>query len=396
MDSSTQDRDLPATPRRLEKAREDGQVPRSRDLSHLAVLGGGLFLLSLMVPWGHDRLMAVMKSHLHFTHATLANEQTLSRSLTDGVADGLMFFLPLGLGVALLAVLATLATGGFAFSVKPLMPELSKIGLISGFGRLFSRQQLFEVLKLIAITALMGIVAAIFVTSHMVEFGTLLLRPLESSMAQLMDWIVVGVSGLLLVVALVAIIDVPLQQYLHQHRLRMSHQEVKEENKESDGNPQLKGKLRQRQREIAQGNSVKAVPKADLVVMNPTHYAVALRYDEATMAAPRVIAKGADLIALRIRDVAKGANVPVLQSPMLARALYAHTDIDQEIPSALFTAVAQVLAYVYQLKAALRGQGPMPGEPPKPQVPVELDPHHGRETTNGGAPAGPTLQETTR
>jgi len=177
----------------------------------------------------------------------------------------------------------------------------------------------------------------------------------------------------------VAGIDVPLARFLHKQQLRMSHQEVKQEHKETEGNPQLKGRMRALQREAAQRNSISAVPKADLVVMNPTHYAVAIRYDETTMAAPRVIAKGADLLAMKIREVAKGCDVPVLQSPMLARALYAHAEIDSEIPPGLYNAVAQVLAYVYQLKAALRGKGPMPAAQPVPDVPPELDPHHVRD-----------------
>ena len=378
MDSSTQDKNLPATPQRLRKAREDGQVPRSRDLSHLAVLGGGLVLLAVLVPWGFERLRQTMQVGLSFNAEQLRHPEGLLEVLALASAEALMFFLPLGLTVALVAVLAMVASGSYAFSVKPLMPELSKIGLLSGFERLFSRQQLFEVLKLIAITVLLSVMAGLFVSSHLVEFGTLLLRPLESSLSQMGQWFTVGVGSLLAVVLLLALIDVPLQNYLHAHRLKMSMQEVKDEHKETEGNPQLKGKLRQRQREIAQGNSVSRVPAADLVVMNPTHYAVALKYDDKTMAAPHVIAKGADLTALRIRDMAKTHQVPVLQSPMLARALYAHTEIDQQVPAALFTAVAQVLAYVYRLRAAMRGEGPMPGEPPKPDVPVELDPHRGR------------------
>lgn len=378
MDSS-QDKDLPATPRRLQKAREDGQVPRSRDLTHLVVLGGGLLALWLLVPWGFERLRNGMRAGFTFDLNTLRHPEVLSEYLMAGVKDALLFYLPLGGSVAFAVVVATVAAGSFALSSKPMMPSLDKIGLISGFGRLFSRQQFFEVLKLTAITALLAVVGSLFVSSHMVEFGTLLLRPLEASMSQLGQWFFQGVGMLLAVVALVALIDVPLQQYLYRHRLKMSKQEVKEEHKESDGNPQIKGRMRQRQREIAQGNSVSRVPKADLVVMNPTHYAVALQYDPTSMVAPHVIAKGADLIALRIRDVAKDAQVPVLQSPMLARALYAHTEIDQQVPSALFTAVAQVMAYVYQLKAAMRGEGPMPAQP-KPNVPVELDPYHGRET----------------
>ena len=178
--------------------------------------------------------------------------------------------------------------------------------------------------------------------------------------------------------AIEPMIDIPLQQYLYARNLKMTHKEVEDENKESEGNQEQKAVRMQRQRELAQGRSLKRVPTADLVLMNPTHYAVALKYDEKTMAAPRVIAKGADLMAMRIRDLAKANQVPVLQSPMLARALYAHTEIDQQIPAALFTAVAQVLAYVYRLRAAMRGQGPMPGHPPQPEVPPELDPLQGR------------------
>jgi len=186
------------------------------------------------------------------------------------------------------------------------------------------------------------------------------------------------------VVFLAAIADVPLQAFFFKSRLKMSHEEVKQEHKESDGNPQIKGRIRQRQREIADRASVNAVPKADFVVMNPTHYAVALRYDDKTMGAPQVIAKGTDLIAQKIREVATAHDVPVLQSPMLARALYAHAELDQAIPAQLYTAVAQVLAYVYRLKAALRGEGRMPEALAEPYVPPELDPHH-RAAQQGSA-----------
>ncbi|MGZ5716201.1 MAG: EscU/YscU/HrcU family type III secretion system export apparatus switch protein, partial [Caldimonas sp.] len=170
-------------------------------------------------------------------------------------------------------------------------------------------------------------------------------------------------------------VDVPIQKHLHAIRLKMSHQELKQEHKELEGNSEVKGKVRARMREMTRRRMIAAVPKADLVVMNPTHYAVALKYDDKTMAAPRVVAKGADLLALRIRDVAEGSQVPVLEAPVLARALYAHAELDREIPAALFAAVAQVLAYVYQLRAAMAGQVPMPGALPALDVPVELDPH---------------------
>ena len=377
---STQDKNQPATPRRLQKAREEGQVPRSRDLTHLVVLGGGLVLLWVTLPWAYERLRGAMREGLRFDGASVREPRLMLERLADGLQLALGYYLPLGLALVALVVLALVAAGSYALSAKPLLPKWSKIGLISGLQRLFSRQQMVEVIKLLAITALIGLIGALYVESHLQAFATLLLRPLESALVQTGAWFMVGVAWLLTVVLLVALVDVPLQQYLYRHRLRMSLQEVKDEHKETEGNPQVKSKRRERAREIAYGQSIRRVPEADVVIMNPTHYAVALRYDERTMGAPHVIAKGADLLALRIRDVARDAKVPVLESPMLARALYAHTELDQPVPAALYTAVAQVLAYVYRLRAALRGQGPMP-KPPQPQVPVELDPLHGRATT---------------
>jgi flagellar biosynthesis protein FlhB len=171
-----------------------------------------------------------------------------------------------------------------------------------------------------------------------------------------------------------AMVDVPLQRKLLLDRLKMSHQEVKQEHKEAEGNVEVKAKIRARMREMARRRMLAAVPEADLVVMNPSHYAVALKYDDATMAAPRVVAKGTDLLAFKIRDLAKEAKVPVLEAPPLARALYAHAEVDAEVPAALFAAVAQVLAYVYQLRAAFAGRGAMPGGLPPLAVPPELDP----------------------
>jgi flagellar biosynthetic protein FlhB len=224
------------------------------------------------------------------------------------------------------------------------------------------------------ITAVLFVVATVYLKSGISELSMLVLQPSSSSLVRLAEWLKVGMGLLMVVILLVAMIDVPLQAFLHGSKLKMSHQEVKEEGKEANGNPLIKNKLRQRQREISQGASVGAVPKADFVLMNPTHFAVAIKYDEKTMHAPQVVSKGADLLAFKIRDIAKNNSIPVIQSPMLARALYAHAEIDQDIPASLYTAVAQVLAYIYRLKAALRGDSPMPGEPPQPFVPPELDP----------------------
>ena len=375
MSSSAQDKNLPATAQRLKKAREEGNIARSKDLGNLSVLGGGAVVLMALLPTGFEQLLTGLRLQLRFDLQTLSQPALMSERLSGAVAQWLLLALPLGLLVLAIAVGVAFASGGWALSTKPLMPDFNRINPLSGIGRLFSKQQLVETLKLVFMTGIVGLVGWQFLSSHFQAFGSLLVQPLEGGLGQLGQWLTAGVGLLLLVVTVFAIVDFPIQKFLHAQQLKMSLEEVKREHKEAEGDPHMKGRRRQRQRELAQRNSVAAVPRADLVVMNPTHYAVALKYDDATMAAPRVIAKGADLVALKIRDVAKASDVPVLQSPMLARALYAHTEIDGEIPSALYTAVAQVLAYVYQLKAAMAGRGAMPGQMPVPEVPPELDPH---------------------
>lgn len=377
MDSS-QDKDLPATDRRLQQARTDGQVARSKDLTNLVVLGGGFWLVVNFFPEALSRLIDGLRNQLRFDHSSLLKADLMSTHVVNALTSSLMIYLPLALAVVGMAVAATVATGGWTTSTKPLELDLSKLDPLAGFGRIFSKDQFFEVMKLTALTAVIASIAWAFLAAHLDEFASLLLRPLDAGLAQMGEWLKKGIWLMLTVVLVMAVVDVPLSKYLFAQRMRMSHEEVKQEHKEVEGNPQMKGRMRARQRDAANRRSIAAVPKADLVIMNPTHYAVALRYDEATMAVPKVIAKGTDLIALQIRDVAKGHNVPVLQSPMLARALYAHAELDGDIPQALYTAVAQVLAYVYQVRAALKGKGTMPAAVPVPDVPVELDPHYVR------------------
>ncbi len=383
--SSAQDKNLPATAHRLKKAREEGQLPRSKELSNLAVLGGGAVLLMLLLPMGFAHLQTALASQLRFDHGALLQPQLLIERLHASLGLGLVVFLPLGVATLALAVFAAFASGSWTITTHTMAPDLTRLSPLAGLGRMFSKQQLFETAKLAVMTAIVGFVGWKFLSSHIAGFASLLMQPLEGGLGQLALWMRTGVGILLGVVTLFALIDFPMQKFLHAQRLRMSREEVKQEHKQNEGDPHVKGQRRRRQRELAHRISIGAVPKADLVVMNPTHYAVAIQYDDASMSAPRVIAKGADLLALRIRDVAKEYKVPVLQSPMLARALYAHAELDQEIPSALYTAVAQVLAYVYQLKAALAGRGAMPGAAPDPQVPPELDPHWKQPPTRGAA-----------
>ena len=382
MSASSEDKTLPATAQRLKKARSEGNIPRSKDLSNLSILGGGAAVLMMLMPMGFEAMRSGLARQLKFNHASLERPEAVIETLIGVASNGLMTYLPLGVFVIALAVAVTFASGSWAVSTKPITPDLSHLSPLKGIGRMFSKQQLFETAKLSVLTVIVGAVGWNFLASHLAPFASLLMMPLEGALGQLGQWMTMGVSTLMAVVVLVALVDFPMQKFLYAERMKMGKQEVKQEHKQSEGDPQMKGKRRQRQRELAQRMSITAVPRADLVVMNPTHYAVALQYDDATMNAPRVIAKGSDLIAMKIRDVAKANAIPVLQAPMLARALYAHAEIDGEIPSALYTAVAQVLAYVYQLKAAMRGKGAMPRYAPSPEVPKELDPHW-KKSQNG-------------
>jgi flagellar biosynthetic protein FlhB len=376
MENGSQDRNLPASERKLQKARDDGQVNRSQDLGHLAVLGVGSLTLLVLAPLLFDHLRVDMVRQLSFDAATMKEATTMLTRLGDAVTVGVVGSSVFAVVVMATAILAAVASGGWVQSLKPLMPDLSRLNPLSGLANMFSKQKMITTAKMVLLTCVLFAVAALFLTDGMQTVLMLVMQPSNSAIAQITRWITGGIGLMLLVLLLAAMVDVPLQSYLHKDQMKMSHQEVKEEGKEVDGNPQMKSRMRQRQREMSQGASINAVPKADFVVMNPTHFAVAIRYDEKTMRAPQVISKGADLLAMRIRDLAKSHSIPVLQSPMLARALYANAELDQDIPSALYTAVAQVLAYVYRLRAALKGLGPMPGEPPQPAVPVELDPHH--------------------
>ncbi|MDO9285626.1 MAG: flagellar type III secretion system protein FlhB, partial [Aquabacterium sp.] len=285
-----------------------------------------------------------------------------------------MVLLPLGGASLALALSASLVSGGWNFTLKPLAPKFSKLDPLAGLGRMVSGQHLGDLVKASVLALLLGSVGGVWLYLHLGQFHDALTMPLPVALAHTGQALLNGLALLLVVLVVFAAIDVPLQRLNLRNRLKMSHQEVKQEHKEVEGNVEMKGRIKARMREMARKRMLAAVPKADLVVMNPTHYAVALKYDEGAMAAPRVVAKGADLMALKIRDIAREHQVPVLQSPPLARALYTHTEVDHEIPARLFSAVAQVLAYVYQLRAAMAGRGAMPNELPPIAVPPDLDP----------------------
>ena len=382
---SSQDKDLPASERKLQKARTDGQAARSRDLSHLAILGTGAVCMFALAPDLFAHLELAIGQALRFDATAVHTTASMLSRLQDMLSVGLIASAIFALATASAALISAIGAGGWVFSAKPITPQFKRLNPISGAANLLSKQQLTNVAKMVLLTSVLTAVAWNYMNGSIEQVAMLVLQPSPLAISQAMHWLTSGMALLLLVVFLVALVDVPLQTYFFKARLKMSHQEVKQEHKEAEGSPETKGRQRQRQRQMADSASVTAVPKADFVVMNPTHYAVALRYDEATMSAPQVISKGTDLIAMRIRDLAKQHAVPVLESPVLARALYAHAELDQAIPPTLYNAVAQVLAYVYRLKAAMRGEARMPDGLVDPYVPPELDPLNRTPKPGAGA-----------
>ncbi len=374
MADSAQDRKLPASQRKIVKARTEGQVARSRDLGHFGAIGAAVALLAALAPQLSDTLTHMLAGGLRFDASLLAHPEAMSDRLLALTLQMLAVLAPM-FGVMLaVAVGASLLAGGWNFSLHALAPNFGKLNPLPGLLRVFSGHQLTETLKACLLAVLLGGVGAAWLAHQWMHHAELLAMPLPAALAAGGGLIQGGLLLLCVVLGAFALVDVPLQRQMLMRRLRMSREEMKKEHRENEGNAEIKAKVRQRMREMAKRRMMAAVPTADLVVMNPSHYAVALKYDGAAMAAPRVVAKGTDQVAMRIRDIARESRVPVLQAPPLARALYAHTELDQEIPARLFSAVAQVLAWVYQLRDALAAGRPLAAEMPMPEVPADLDP----------------------
>jgi len=375
-DQDAQDRHLPASAKKIERSRAEGQVPRSRDLPHFAMMVAGGAVLFLGGPQIVEKLRAMLATSLHFEARQLAQQGFMAERLAGVTLAFAAVMGPIAAVLMLVGIASNLASGGWNWTLKPLAPKFTHLNPIAGLGRLFTGQGLGTALKAVLLALVLGIVGALVLKDRLAAYVSIMSVPLPSALAYAGEQLMGGLGLLAVALAVFAAIDVPLQRQLWLRRLRMSREEAKQELKEVEGNIEIKAKVRARMREMAKRRMLAAVPKADLVVMNPTHYAVALKYEEGKMAAPKVVAKGADLLAMKIRDLAKESKVPVLQQPVLARALYAHAKLDHEIPAALFGAVAQVLAYVYQLRAALASRNVARPDMPHPHVPPELDPHN--------------------
>jgi len=369
-----QERTLPATQRRLEQAREEGQVPRSRTLATALVFTTAAITLWTAGPFAADGLAALLKRGLAFDHEFVFRDAALGERLGEMVMKGVLIGLPLCLILAIAGIAAFWLLGGFLFTTTMLEPKWQRLDPLAGIRRMFAVEGLTEVGKTLAEAAIVVTVAGAYVWYSLEAFPDVLAGSQGAPFTSTSTIVLTGLFCVVGALVAAALLDVPLQIWKHGHGLRMSLEEVKREMKETEGDPQLKSKIRSAQREIAKRRMMQEVPKADVVVTNPTHYAVALRYEESGQRAPRVIARGAGVLAQRIREIAVDARVPIVESPPLARALYAKTELGDEIPAVLYTAVAQVLAFVFQLRAAREAIAPTAYDMADVEIPPGLDP----------------------
>lgn len=361
------------TSRKLEKAREDGQVPRSRELTTTAVLMGA----SLAFLWFGELLAAKMNQIFRFNFTvpreSIFDTSTMTRYLAESFYDALFGLLPFFVILLLAAVLGPIALGGWLFSAKSLMPKLSRLDPLAGLKRMFSVKSLIELVKALAKVILMVILTLLllyFLRDRIADLSQADLASATIDSVMLGIWVTLVLSAATI---LISLIDVPFQIWDHTKKLRMSLQDIKDEMKDTDGKPEVKSKIRQLQQAMANQRMMAEVPDADVIITNPTHFSVAVKYNPDTMKTPIVVAKGLDRVALKIREIAGAHQVEIIESPRLARAIYYTTELDQEIPSGLYLAVAKVLAYVFQLQHFREGKGPQPTYPRTVPIPDDMD-----------------------
>ncbi|SDI05692.1 flagellar biosynthesis protein FlhB [Propionivibrio dicarboxylicus] len=363
----------PASSRRIEQAREEGQVPRSREIGAFMILMVSAGAFWFIGPWMMQRTAALVRRGLTLDAQSLSDSQFMMARLTVLSGDALMSFAPLFIALVVAALLSPFLLGSWNFTLKAIEPDFGRLNPMNGLSRIISWSGLAELVKAVAKAMLVGGVAAWVMWSERADIFALFGQSIEVgllSAGQLINFsFLMIVASMLLIVA----IDVPFQLWQYYDNLKMTREEVKQEHKEMEGNPEVRGRIRQLQRDAARKRMMGAVPKADVIVTNPTHFAVALAYKNG-MKAPKVLAKGRGAIALKIREIGAANGVPMLEAPPLARALYRHADLDQEIPSGLYAAVAEVLAYVYQLANWRKVGGRFPSPPREIAVPAELVP----------------------
>lgn len=381
-EDSDLERTEPASARKLEKARAEGQVPRSRELSTFAVLLASAASLAFLGLFMYDGMRRVMINGMTFGRTEASDPARMLEVLALAGWEAMWVLLPVAAAVVLAAVVSNVVISGWVFSVQALSANLTKLDPIKGLARMFSWQALAELIKAVLKAGLIAGVAGFTIWLQRDGLLTLAAEPLETAVAHFAQITLYTFLAATAALALVVALDVPFQLWSFQRQMRMTKEEVRQEQKEMEGDPQIKARIRAVMREQARRRMMAAVPKADVVVTNPLHYAVALEYKERRMSAPVVVAKGSALVAERIKEIAREHRVPIVEAPPLARALYRHAEVGDTIPAGLFNAVAQVLAYVYRLQQP----GPRPEVPEDWQVPADLDPAHA--TAPAGLPGG--------
>ena len=373
-EESDLERTEPASPRRLEKAREEGNLPQSRELMAFLVLLAGMGCLWAMGGWLATRVTSMLRSGLTLTRESAFDTALLFDRLMQQGGEAMITLAPLFLLTVVGAIVAPIMIGGFNFTGKPLQPNFEKMDPLKGIKRIVSVQGLAELVKAVLKSLVVGLVIWWVLRHEQDRLFALIAMPVEAGVPEMMHELLAASLMIIGGMALIAAIDVPFQLWQYYKKLRMTKEELKQEGKEQEGSPEVKGRIRHQQREAARRRMMQDVPKADVVVTNPTHFAVALKYDSSRMAAPQVVAKGMNLIAANIRELAEQNNVPVLEAPPLARALYKHAEIGEQVPATLYTAVAEVMAYVYQLAQYLSGNMTAPDVPKGIAVPEGMDP----------------------
>lgn len=368
---TSQEKTEEPTPRKLEKAKEDGDIARSKELNTSAILIVSALCFLVFGRMMATTMMRIMEFCFSFDPRASWDVIVAGEYVAVVTGEALLSIAPLFGFLLLAALFAPIGLGGWNFSTKALAPKGSRMNPLSGIKRMFSMNSLVELLKGWGKVIVVATAAIIVLIGLKNEFLSMVFQPTETAISHAAE--VIAWSFLLLAAStvLIAIVDIPFQIHSHTKKLRMTMQEIKEEFKNTEGKPEVKAKVRQLQREMANRRMMSDVPEADVIITNPTHYAVALKYEPNSMPAPLMVAKGVDEVALKIREIGKEYEVPVLEMPALARSIYHHTRIGDEIPEGLYIAVAQVLAYIYQVDQWQKGN--MQQRPPKPQTPIPDD-----------------------
>jgi len=362
-----------ATPHRLEKAREEGQVPRSRELTSVLMLVAGLGILWMGGESMARKIGQLLAQGLVFDHSVVSDTSQMLHLIGRLFVQAVYTLIPMMAGLVLVAIAAPMLLGGVLISGKAIKFDMGKMNPIKGLGKLVSAQTATELGKSILKAVLVGCVTWLYVRHNWPEMMRLMSESPYTALASSLNMIAMCCVLIVLGLSPMVGFDVFWQLYSYYKGLRMTRQEIRDEYKQQEGDPHIKGKIRQQMRAAARRRMMADVPKADVIVTNPTHYSVALQYDEKKMSAPKVIAKGAGEVALRIRELGKEHRIPVLEAPPLARALYRHSEIGQHIPGTLYAAVAEVLAWVWQLRRWKLEGGLAPKKPANLPVPEALD-----------------------